>query len=137
MSLNSEPWSDLQTEGLSSRNKLRRSYRIKQRAVLGANFWRRAREHTKCHLPAVRTQIYLMNQLNRKCRDRIIRVGRHRRIIEQSDVEARTHLRYALHWLQESTNRNPSYTLSSERVIRECRSYIICLAFYLFYKRNV
>ena len=104
--------------GLSSRNKLSRSCRGIQRGFFAACFRRRARKLAECHLPAVASQIYLMCELHRKWWYRVIRIGFHRGITEQSDVEARTHLRYSLHWLQEPTNRNPSYTLSSERGIR-------------------
>jgi hypothetical protein len=78
-----------------------------------------------------------MSQLHRKCGDRIIRIGVHRGITEQSDVEPRTLLRYSSHWLQELTRQNPFYTLSSEQKILECRSYTLSLLFYLIYKRNV
>ena len=132
MSLNGEPWSVLQTEELSSRNKLKRSYCRKQRAVFGCLIQAQARKQTKCHLPAVAGQIYFMSKLHCKLCDRVIRIRFLRGIAEQYDVEARTNLRYFLHWLQEPTSRNTSNFLSRERGIRECRSYTVCRVFIYF-----
>jgi len=78
-----------------------------------------------------------MSQLNRKCLDRIIRIGIYRGVTEQNDVETRTNLRLFFLLAVRTLSRNSSYTLSSERGIREYSSYTFCRLFYLFYKRNV
>ena len=88
MSLISKCSSDLQTVGLSSRNKSRRLCHRQPHGVLCCLRYSGASEHTKCHFPPICTQIYLMCQLHRKCGDRIIRIGIRRGITIQSDVKA-------------------------------------------------
>ena len=59
---------------------INQSVRIGENRVgfLGTYFVRGSRELTNCHLPAIGSQIYLMIQLQRKCGERIIRIGLHK-----------------------------------------------------------
>jgi hypothetical protein len=75
-----------------------------------------------------------MSQLHRKCGDRIIRIGLHRGITEQSDVKATKPflLGYNSHWLQEPTSQNPFYTLSSEEIFENAVPIPFALDFIYF-----
>ena len=92
----------------------------------------------KPYIPSTGTQIYFVLQLNRKCADRIIRIGLHRCMTAKCHENV---ARIPAHFLEifftlvaGSTSQISSYILSNGRDIQECPSSTTCIGFYLFYK---